>query len=205
MKDQAVELLAMDVVLLPETSISVACIDYSRQLAEIYDSEIRLNKHDCLPHISLSMGILRRNKIDELSVEIAKTVGECCNLKLEAVAVESGEDEGRSVSLQLAKGRELVSLHEAVMTITSQYFSHDVSGQMFFDELNVNQTSLNWVADYPETSAYKNWEPHITLGYGKALSEIEIRGTFSVKALALCHLGNHCTCREVLFEIAMGG
>jgi len=43
----------------------------------------------------------------------------------------------------------------------------------------------------------KDCLPHISVGYGEITglpSPIEFRAT----QLALCHLGNHCTCRKVL-------
>ena len=51
--------------------------------------------------------------------------------------------------------------------------------------------------NYPEKSSFENFFPHITIGYGE-INNFSFPIIFSVSKLALCHLGNHCTCRKIL-------
>ena len=50
----------------------------------------------------------------------------------------------------------------------------------------------------------ENCLPHITIGYGE-LSHFLFPEEFTASKLALCHLGNHCTCRRVLASFALPG
>ncbi len=47
--------------------------------------------------------------------------------------------------------------------------------------------------------------PHITLGYGQAKPPFSFPVAFAAARLALCHLGNHCTCRKVLASCRLSG
>jgi hypothetical protein len=62
------------------------------------------------------------------------------------------------------------------------------------------ESTLQWIRDYPENSSFENFFPHITIGYGQ-MENISSPIEFTASALALCHLGNHCTCRDVLISI----
>ena len=54
-----------------------------------------------------------------------------------------------------------------------------------------------WVTGYRLKSAFHAFTPHITLGHGDRVPEIE-PFTFTADTVAACHLGRHCTCRRVL-------
>ncbi len=67
------------------------------------------------------------------------------------------------------------------------------------------ESTLLWIKHYPEKSSFENFFPHITIGYGeiddysfgsRKAGSLPMR--FTASKLALCHLGNHCTCRKIL-------
>jgi hypothetical protein len=66
---------------------------------------------------------------------------------------------------------------------------------------------LAWIKSYPEKSSFERFSPHITIGYGEINDySFPPQGVlrtmkFAVSRLALCHLGNHCTCRRILASI----
>jgi hypothetical protein len=80
------------------------------------------------------------------------------------------------------------------------YFRRDVTEEMIYGEEEVAQTTLDWIENYAEKAAFGNFMPHITIGYGDAEEEM-LPITFRASRLALCHLGNHCTCRKVLAAV----
>jgi hypothetical protein len=61
----------------------------------------------------------------------------------------------------------------------------------------VTESTLAWIRDYREKSSFERFFPHITLGYGR-LADFPFPARFTAPRLALCHLGNHCTCRRIL-------
>jgi hypothetical protein len=75
-----------------------------------------------------------------------------------------------------------------------------------------SESTLAWIKNYPEKSSFEKFFPHITIGYGEindysfgfpqgGVPPIE----FAVSKLALCHLGNHCTCRKILASAELKG
>jgi len=77
------------------------------------------------------------------------------------------------------------------------YFSYDVTADMLLSDGTVGESTLQWIKNYPAESGYENFFPHITLGYGEIRLE-SLPARFNVSKIALCRLGNHCTCRKVL-------
>jgi hypothetical protein len=68
---------------------------------------------------------------------------------------------------------------------------------MVFGNETVNKSTLLWIENFPAESVYEKFFPHITLGYGQTTLE-NLPIDFKVPKIALCQLGNHCTCRKVL-------
>ncbi|MHC5073446.1 MAG: hypothetical protein ACYTFE_01320 [Planctomycetota bacterium] len=105
------------------------------------------------------------------------------------------------LSFQIENSDQLQSLHEQIMEKMLPFFKYKVSDDMIFDH-QVELSTLMWIRDYREKSSFSYFSPHITLGYG----EIEITVSsmkFKAKSLAVCHLGNHCTCRDILTSIPL--
>ena len=98
---------------------------------------------------------------------------------------------------------ELQKLHEAILNEMSSIFTYEgVQKEMFYSPPPVNEIPLFWVKGFAETSVRENYKPHITLGVGEpkqAVSPVQ----FTASKLALCHLGNHCTCRDLLWSASL--
>jgi len=82
-------------------------------------------------------------------------------------------------------------------------FTYDgAQKEMFYSPPPVNEIPLFWVKGFAKTSVRENYRPHITLGVGKpkqAIAPVQ----FTTSKLALCHLGNYCTCRDVLWSTSL--
>jgi len=99
--------------------------------------------------------------------------------------------------LQIEKTETLQLLHEEVMKLPARYFSYDVRAEMLLSTTEISESTLDWIKNYPEQSSFEKFFPHITIGYGE-IDNFSFPIKFSVLKLALCHLGNHCTCRQIL-------
>ena len=104
---------------------------------------------------------------------------------------------GQISLLELKRTESLQLLHEEVMRSLSPYLSYDVTAEMLLSVPPVAESTLLWIRDYPEKSSFERFFPHITLGYGQ-LCDFRFPPRFAAPRLALCHLGNHCTCRRIL-------
>ena len=194
---------AVDVVLLPSESMMDKAIEANAELVEKFGKKIVLNKENCLPHISLAMGCVDGGDISAVE-KVLRAIAEKSSLgQLKVIGIATGTNaKGEKVSVfKIEKQEELELLHRKVMEKLAPYLSYDVTSDMIADA-EVAESTLLWIKDYREKSSFANFSPHITIGYG----EIE-NGPFPIEfaasKLALCHLGNHCTCREVVVSVEL--
>ncbi len=193
--------IAVDVVLIPSEEIMNIAIQANRELLKQYPNKIILDRENCLPHISLAMGCINQRQTEDIEVIIQKITEEYSIGFLHIIDVHTNTNaSGEKVSvLQIENTDQLQSLHEHVMITMKQYFSYDVTADMVLCDETVSESTLLWIKNYPIESSYEKFFPHITLGYGEIeLESLPIK--FNVSKIALCHMGNHCTCRKVLVK-----
>jgi 2'-5' RNA ligase len=194
--------IAVDVVLLPSDEMTDKAIRANAELVEKFGSEIVLSKDNCLPHISLAMGCIDERDIPHIEKVLELIVGESPlgNLTISNIRTSTNSRGEIASVFEIEKTKKLQLLHEKVMKKLKPYFSYDVSEDMIYDE-EAAETSLLWIKNYPEKASFENFLPHITIGYGQIENVPSFPIEFTVSRLALCHLGNHCTCRKILASI----
>jgi 2'-5' RNA ligase len=192
-------IIAVDIVLLPSEKMMDKAIEANKVLLKQHADEITLNKENCLPHISLAMGCIDEKDIDDIN-KILNAIAENYILgQLRITGINtSTNSSGKTVSVfKIEKTDTLQSLHEEVMQTLAPYFSYDVKADMVLSPPETGESTLLWIKNYPEKSSFENFFPHITIGYGQ-ISDFSYPIEFTVSKIALCHLGNHCTCRKIL-------
>ncbi len=196
--------IAVDVVLLPDETMADKAVEANAELVKRFGSEIVLHKENCLPHISLAMGSIDERDFAAIEKVLTKVAERCAVGELKIVGVHtSTNDRGETVSVfEVEKKKELQVLHEKVMEKVQPYFSNFVTSDMIYGEEEVAETTLEWIESYREKAGFAKFFPHITIGYGEA-EEQGFPIKFAVSKLALCHLGNHCTCRKVLVSVEL--
>ena len=197
---------AGDVVLLPDKVMMDKAIEINAELVKKFGNEIVLNKESCLPHISLAMGCIEEADIAPVEKVLEEIAKETSLPDLKVVGIRaSGNSKGQTVSVfEVKKTKELQSLHEEVMDKLTLYLSSDVTEDMIYGDQKVAESTLSWIKNYRKRSSFENFFPHITIGYGQ-IENLVPPISFASSELALCHLGNHCTCREILVSIKFKG
>jgi 2'-5' RNA ligase len=179
-------------------------IKANKELLKQYSDRIILDKEDCLPHISLAMGCMDERHITDIE-KILTSVAEKYNPgRLNIVGINTGTNSsGEKVSsFEVEKTERLLSLHKKIMQKMTPYFSYNVTVEMVLSPPMAGESTLLWIKNYPEKSAFENFFPHITIGYGQ-MDDLSFTAEFTASKLALCHLGNHCTCRKVLAAVEL--
>ncbi len=194
--------IAIDAVLLPDDPVRDLALQLNQKLIYNFNSEIQLHQDHCQPHISLAMGVIEDNQIEAIKSELKSTqplIPE--KLAVSGIKVNINAKNEPVSSLEIEKTPSLESLHRRIMKKIKPFLCGPARPQMFFGHEPIAETSLDWVTSYSKKSAYDNFWPHITLGYGR-LDECDINFPleFTPKTLALCQLGNHCTCRKILLQ-----
>lgn len=193
------DLTAIDIVLLPPLKVMRRIINLTERLP---DAPTQLNMQNCLPHISLSMGLA-----DEQSIlAISKVLTELADRKpLQLSAARTRyyhTPDGKAFSeLVVECTDQLIELHSALeQNIRPLFTSGKAEPAMFVSPPAVAPISTHWVEHYYDAPA--TFSPHITLGEGRARELIEPL-QFTAGRLALCKLGTYCTCREILAEVRL--
>lgn len=191
--------IATDVVLLPDETMTEQAIEVNKRLVGDHRKEIVLNRETHLPHISLAMGCVDEKDVGTIAKLLHDLSEETTVSRLSIVGIlTSTNSRGEKTSLlEVGKTDELQALHERVMEESKPFFSHDVTDAMIRDDV-VAVTTLEWIRDYPQKASFERFRPHITIGYGQVEPGLSFPIEFRVTRLALCHLGNHCTCRRIL-------
>lgn len=195
---------AVDVVLLPDETMTDKAIEANAELVKKFGEKIVLNKENCLPHISLAMGCIDEEDIASVERILQSSAKECSLSDLTVSGVRSsGNSAGEKVTVfEVEKTKELQFLHKTVMERLAPYLSCDVTSDMVCADEEVEESTLLWIKNYQEKSSFDKFFPHITIGYGE-LSNFSSPVKFTASRLALCQLGNHCTCRKILVSIEL--
>ncbi len=195
---------AVDIVLLPDEAMTDKAIKVNAKLVRKYCSEIVLDKSNCLPHISLVMGCIEDGDIGAAGKILEEIAEQNPMGKLKVIGVQVTENaKGEKVSaFKVEKTPQLQAIHERVSQELARYFSYAVTGNMIYGNDEIAETTLLWIKNYREKSSFEKFSPHITIGYGQAEALARLI-EFRASQLALCHLGNHCTCRKVLASVGV--
>ncbi|NQT01973.1 MAG: 2'-5' RNA ligase family protein [Planctomycetes bacterium] len=196
--------IAVDVVLLPSEEMADKAVAANKELLKQYAHKIILDKENCLPHISLAMGCIDERNTADIE-KILQAAAERSSLgQLNAIGIHTETNSaGEKVSVfQIEKTEALQSLHEEVMQKLASYLSYDVRADMLLSSPQTDESTLAWIKNYPKKSSFEKFSPHITIGYGE-INNFSFPIKFAVSKLALCHLGNHCTCRKILASAEM--
>ena len=193
--------VAVDVVLLPEADMAEQAIALNQALVEKHGSDIVLDRAHCLPHVSLAMGCIQSDALQAIASDLQSAMRKNPVKKLHLRHLTHNHHGGAVVSsIELQVREDLQQLHVQVMRAMAPYSSYEVTEAMFTGERPIAPSALNWVQNFPQQSSGDRFQPHITLGYGPC-AQAELPATFAPEALAVCHLGNHCTCRKVLHRL----
>ena len=181
--------IAIDVVLLPPEDIMNKAIEINKQLS---NDPIRLNKGNCLPHVSLFMGVVEEENLPKIKEIINKIAAQFSKLSLTISRINY-----EHCGFDIQKTGDLQKLHETIMTKLDNYLTNKATTDMCFSPPPVVEKTLFWINNYREISSFKKFYPHITLGISKIEGK-ELNIDFTASKLAICHLGNYCTCRKIL-------
>ena len=195
--------IAIDVVLLPSEEVMDICIEVSKK----FKPRSRLNKINCLPHISLAMGVIEEKQLGEIGRILDSVSKQFSSQKLEITKVDcSIKPDGRkSYGFKVKKSKKLKELHKKVMDGIVPLCDYKyVTIEMFNQDDPVEEISTYWVKNYGKK--YGNptlFKPHISLSCKEDVVYDQVPIKFLAKRLALCHLGDHCTCRRILWETTL--
>ncbi len=198
---------AVDVVLLPSKEMMGEAIRLSGEIGKRFSGGFVLNEVDCLPHISLAMGSIAEEEIPAVRPLLEEIASRFVPIETPVLGLQVGTlPNGKSVStLRLETTPLLQLLHETVMNRVLPLMTHDALPEWFAPPFPIEPGAVDWVNRYPEEASFERFSPHMTLGLGRLEEAVSLPARCRSSRLALCHLGNHCTCRRILIDLPLAG
>jgi 2'-5' RNA ligase len=191
---------AIDVVLLPSPAMMVTAIEINMELLKTFENKIVLDTKHCLPHISVCMGVVNNDDIPKATRILGDIAHKSHSFALTAESIKVDTiPTGKSVSgLTIGNTDDLQKLHESTMQKLRSLLSYDVEASMFYNPSEVEDVTFTWPTAYGNKhDDPTSFRPHMTVGFGDT-DRFAFPIDFTASTLALCQLGNYCTCRKVL-------
>jgi hypothetical protein len=196
---------AIDVVILPPANVMDIAIEYNKLLRANTAENIVLGKTRYLPHISLVMGCLAVDQLDGVTSRLDAIARrhEILELSVSNILTDDTAAHG-VVSFEITRTEQLARLHESIVTSFRPFLTQDAEESDLADPPPIKKSTLQWINQFVPHACLENFWPHITLGFGEYGGNGFTPISFQGSRLALCHLGNYCTCAEVLAEVSLG-
>nr|MCK4930063.1 2'-5' RNA ligase family protein [Nanoarchaeota archaeon] len=196
--------IAIDVTIIPPEEIMDKAVSISKKLfEETRNKEIVLDKEKCIPHITLVMICIDENNLDDIKKIVEEVALQTKSLNLKFVETEIGPtpDGGKVSGLKIERTPEILELHETMIKKTNPYRKKEATIKALYPNPKPNEATLTWINAYERHSSFeKKYNAHLTIGFGE-LKNVELPITFTASKIAVCQLGNYCTCRKMLFEV----
>ncbi len=195
--------LAIDVVLLPPDPVMDMALAWNRTLLKNGSQIIVLDKNHRIPHVSIVMGCLSIENL-ERAISVLKAVSASHRaMKLDVSRIKTATTaSGTVTSFDIEPSHELLRLHESIVTSFSPLLTQDTTEADLNDLPPIEASALEWINNYISDHCYNRFWPHITLGFGDSPNNLT-PFTFEASRLAICHLGNYCTCTKILTETVL--
>jgi hypothetical protein len=195
--------IAIDIALLLSQRINNICLKINRSAgAEAFSD---LSKENNYPHITLAMGAMDEGDLAAIENKVKKISQKFRALDLEIIHLgnETTPENKKSSHLTIKPNKKLRELHGMIMSELLPIFSYEIKKEMFFIDADENfkKVSKYWVENYGKKHANpQNYHPHISLKCRNAkYNNLPLK--FTASKLAICQLGNYCTCRKIIKSI----
>ena len=166
------------------------------------ESYIFLDKEKCFPHVSLLMGCLRLDQIKQAEIMLKSITSQHKIMTLSFKHMRTVKTSvGDIITMDIDPYNNLQLLHESLVKVFAPLLTQDTTEDDVFGNSPAVST-LSWINSFIPNSCFGNFWPHITIGYAKEDTDPEKIEpfTFTASRLAICHLGNYCTCQKILTE-----
>jgi len=190
--------VAIDIALIPPKEIIDLSVEMSKSMQP---NKIELHPTRQIPHITLVMGGVLEDDLPKFQKIVDQVVMKFRPLDLQIMGINYT---GASTEFSIQKSNQIKKLHQRLLQELDGFLKFNCELDSLYDHKNTNEKTLFWINGFEKYRANDDYRPHITLGLGgldeSAAEKIKLPIKFKVEKIALCHLGNFCTCRKILFE-----
>lgn len=205
------EVVAIDVLLHPDATMLAAAAKANAELRGDYPAGFALDKLHT-PHISLIQRFVRREDLPRLYRELEKVFAETppASLKLQAVGFYSlPVGELGLAGIVIEPTTELRGLQDRIIA-AAEPFAVEGTGAGFVpsaDGAAIAPSIVEYVNTYVPERSGKNFNPHVTVGLGRApfvkrlVAAPFAKFSFLATGASVYHLGNYGTAAVELWSL----
>lgn len=191
---------AINVAMLPPDPVMNLALEWNQMLCKARPANISLGKLQYLPHISMVMGCIREEQLDQANELLQSTAAQHSVLALQVPHIRTvNTASGNIITLDINLTEELAALHASIVAAFQPLLTQDADEAAINDIPPISSDAITWINHYIPDQCFDNFWPHITLGFGDPPPNFR-PVSFQGSRLAICHLGNRCTCRTILAE-----
>ncbi len=196
---------AVDIVLVPPDHILDKLIEINSTALKNGQAWGPLGKDDFVPHISLAMGGIETEDLNETRkiVESVSRKHDPVTIKLIELIFDEKPDGSRVYEIRAEKTSTLQTLHEGIMDSLKNYFSYDLKKENLYFKKGEEISDPHFINEYREKYSYANFDSHITIRTKIPVGEEYLPMIFKVNELAMFQVGKMTTCRRKLFSLLM--
>jgi hypothetical protein len=203
---KASKVVAINVLLLPDRSMSERAKQLNGQLRQSYPQGFALNATH-VPHISILHRYVSAETLPKVFAAIEQVAAKhpLGGLTLTATGLEQSPWQGHQVtSIKVEKTPELTALQDELVAALRPYSVESGGADAFFTtagEPNIGEQTIDYVRTFVEKQTGQNYKPHITAGISDTPPTTEFKPMqFKLDALAVYQLGNVGTARKQLWR-----
>lgn len=204
---QVSKAVAVDIVLLPPGEMAELCVKLNKKIIrKSADNRVPLSLTRTLPHVSLAMGAIELDAVDDIAESLAR-IGDRYLPYTAAykgfAAVKTSENIIVS-GMDIVKDEIIIEMQSEISSVLKEFNLGRVTPDMVYpDKIPITDFTINYSSDYLVNVDSRRFSPHITLGNGDIhqIRDLPVMPeSFVCTDIAVCHLGNHCTCKKILWH-----
>jgi hypothetical protein len=145
------------------------------------------------PHITLSMGCINKDEVENLQEELEIFFKDQQQIDLKI----TGFDISKPSWLSIEKNVNIDTLHNKVHQIMQKYSKYTATKESFFETNEISDSLVEWVNTFDQKQAGDNYNPHISVGKGSNYNFTDLIN-FSSNTIGLFQIGKHGTAKNEL-------
>lgn len=180
---------AYDIALIPSQEILDLCLKFNASISN--KQHINFKKYGQLPHITLLMGGLKTEDVEQVKEDLSQIKQSLQPLKVRLKSVHIGKF---ASGIEIEQNISLQDLHNLVINKFGNIFNNNVTKESVIALPTVTQGTVDIINNYQNKSILDNFDPHITIGDGiPDISSSIFPLDFISKDIRIARMGNYCT------------
>ncbi|MFH1236428.1 MAG: 2'-5' RNA ligase family protein [Parcubacteria group bacterium] len=195
------KVIAVDVAILLEGELKELAIRLNKEIHESNPASYTLGE-DRKPHITTGMGFVREKDIPRLIDALDAVLKDVAGIDIHFASVEI-LDNGRHSDLKIERTENLMSLHGRVMDVFVPFettYLDDLASYVLDEGESPSKRSIYYQQEYRKLRGLEHYKPHVTLGKGAPVTQDVSPRIYDQHRIALCRMGAHGNCRDVIHE-----